>query len=146
MIVKSCNLLVPLGRFNFFNIINRFNFFSFGCKLISCCSFETCDVSTWLTTGTCDSLLTFCFVSICCWFVTSYCYNAFVFGTPPSSASSSLFIYSSYVGTFSTTCCWGDSSNCVLTLSISTLDIFFFEHVAKVVLHYFVIQQSFLSS
>jgi hypothetical protein len=147
MIVRSCKLLVPLGRSSFFNIMNRFSFFSFGCKLIFYCWFETCDVSWWLTTSTCDFLLTFCFVSICCWFVTSYCYSAFVFETPIGCASSIWFIYSSYVGTFSTRGCWAVSSNCLLTPFISTLDNFSLNlSVTKVVLQYFVIQQVLLSS
>ncbi len=141
-------MLVPLGRSNFLNIMYRFNFFPLGCKLIFHCWFETCGVSWWLI-STCDSLLTFCFIIICCWFVTSYYYSAFVFGTPISCASSSWFIYSSCVGTFSTTCCWVVSFNCLLTRFISTLDIFFFEpicFVIKAVQYYFVIQQAFLSS
>jgi hypothetical protein len=131
MIVRSCKWLVPLGRFSFLNIMNRFRLFALVCKLISRCWFETCGVSWWLTIGTCDSILIFCFVTICCWFVTSYCYRAFVFGTPTGFASSNRFIYLSCVGTFSITV----SFNCLLMPFISTLDI-----------HYFVIQQAFLSS
>jgi hypothetical protein len=130
MIVRSCKSLVLLGRSSFLNIMNRFSFSRLGCKLIFHCWFETCGVSWWLTRCTYDSLLTFCFVSIYCWFVTSYCYSAFVFGTPTGCASSSLFIYFSYVDTFYTTGCWAVGSNCLLTPFISTVDIFFFEPIS----------------
>jgi len=129
MMVRSCKLLVLLARSSFFNIMNRFSFFPLGCKLISHCWFETCGVSWWLTVGTCDSLLTFCFVNICCWFVTSYCYSALMFGTPTSCVFSSWFIYSSQIATFFTTSCCVVSYNCLLKPFINTRDIFFFEPI-----------------
>jgi hypothetical protein len=102
------------------------------CEFVSHYWVDIYDVSWWLTTCSCDSLLISCSANICFWLATSHFYNASLFGTPIGCyVFPSWFNCSPCVKTFSTTCCT-TSFNYFLRPFVTTLNILKNSFVLKI--------------
>ncbi len=86
MIITNCRLPLSLGRFSFLNISSMLSCFSTGLQVDFPLFVWNLQCKLWLTTCTCDSLLTSYPINSCHWFPTSHYCSASISKTPKSWA------------------------------------------------------------